>query len=163
MFKVGQQVTVFDRYRFTIPMQAFITKLSAVNDDVEVELLQSSSPKHPIGDRVWVHEQQLLAQADPAAHPEPTPERERRANDRQVGGEHYMKHGEFQPWDAWWLWNLNAFQGAIIKYVVRYRDKNGLQDLEKARHYLEKLIECEKEKARDAKPATGSGGGAGHS
>lgn len=70
---------------------------------------------------------------------------ERRANDTQVGGTHYMKHGNFQPWDAWWLWGLNAFQGAILKYVVRYRDKNGLQDLEKAKHYLEKLIECEKE------------------
>lgn len=69
----------------------------------------------------------------------------RRANDTQVGGTHYMKHGNFQPWDAWWLWKLNAFQGAIIKYVVRYRDKNGLQDLEKAGHYLEKLIECERE------------------
>lgn len=67
----------------------------------------------------------------------------RRANDTQVGGTHYVRHGEFQPWDAWWLWRLNAFQGAVVKYVVRYREKGGVEDLRKAVHYLEKLIECE--------------------
>ena len=65
------------------------------------------------------------------------------ANATQVGGSHYVKHGDFQPWDAWWHWKLNAFQGAIIKYVVRYRDKGGVEDLKKARHYIDKLIECE--------------------
>ncbi len=69
-----------------------------------------------------------------------------RANDTQVAGDHYVKHGDFQPWDAWWLWNLNAFQGAIIKYIVRYRDKNGVEDLKKARHYIDKLIELEERK-----------------
>lgn len=73
---------------------------------------------------------------------------ENRANDRQVAGEHYMKYGGLQPWDVWWLWNLNPFQAAIVKHVVRYRDKLGLTDLEKAKHYLEKLIELEKDKAR---------------
>ena len=66
----------------------------------------------------------------------------------QVGGTHYNKYKDFQPWDAWRLWNLNAFQGAILKYVVRYRDKNGIEDLKKARHYLDKLIECEEEKSK---------------
>jgi hypothetical protein len=73
------------------------------------------------------------------------------ANERQPGGDHYRKHGDFQPWDAWWHWNLNAFQSNILKYVVRYRDKDGIQDLEKAKHYLEKLIELETaKKAADA-------------
>ncbi len=75
-------------------------------------------------------------------------EKELRANDRQIGGEHYMKYGDLQPWDTWWIWNLNGFQAAILKHVVRYRDKAGLQDLEKAKHYLDKLIELEREKAR---------------
>lgn len=66
------------------------------------------------------------------------------ANERQVAGEHYLKHGDFQPWDAWWKWRLNPFQAAIIKHVARYQDKMGMQDLEKAKHYLEKLIEVEK-------------------
>lgn len=67
----------------------------------------------------------------------------RRANDTQVGGEHYNKLGEFQVWDAWWHWKLNPFQSVILKYVVRYRDKAGIEDLRKATHYIEKLIELE--------------------
>ena len=37
--------------------------------------------------------------------------------------------------------------GNVIKYVLRYRDKNGIEDLRKARVYLDWLIECEAEKA----------------
>lgn len=74
--------------------------------------------------------------------------KERRANDRQVGGEHYMKYGDIQPWDTWMPWKLNGFQSEIQKLVVRYKDKGGVQDLEKARHYLDKLIELEKEALR---------------
>ena len=70
------------------------------------------------------------------------------SNTTQVGGTHYVKHGDFQPWDAWWHWKLNAFQGAIIKYVVRYRDKGGIEDLKKARHYIDKLIECEEQEKK---------------
>lgn len=66
-----------------------------------------------------------------------------KANKRQVDGKHYLQHGDFQPWDAWWHWKLNPFQAAIIKHVVRYSDKDGLLDLEKAKHYLDKLIELE--------------------
>ena len=39
---------------------------------------------------------------------------------------------------------LDYFQGNIIKYVVRHRQKKGIEDLEKAKWYLEKLIECTK-------------------
>tara|TARA_R100000388_G_C7238820_1_gene159802 strand:- start:213 stop:440 length:228 start_codon:yes stop_codon:yes gene_type:complete len=39
---------------------------------------------------------------------------------------------------------LNYFEGNIVKYVVRNRKKNGIEDLEKAKWYLEKLIECTK-------------------
>lgn len=69
-----------------------------------------------------------------------------RANDRQVGGDHYRKLGEFQVWDAWRAWDLDPFQAVILKYVVRYRDKGGVEDLRKATHYLEKLIELEEQK-----------------
>lgn len=66
----------------------------------------------------------------------------RRANDTQVGGDHY-ELGDFQVWDAWWHWNLNPFQAVVLKYVVRYRNKGGVEDLRKAIHYIEKLIELE--------------------
>lgn len=65
------------------------------------------------------------------------------ANDIQIGGSHYNKYGKLQPWDAYWMWNLNPFQAAVLKYTVRYRDKEGINDLQKARHYLDKLIELE--------------------
>lgn len=60
-------------------------------------------------------------------------------NDEQVGGEHYQK--PIQPWDYITLNRLGYLEGNIIKYVTRYKEKNGLQDLHKAKHYLEKLIE----------------------
>lgn len=67
------------------------------------------------------------------------------ANERQIGGEHYKTNGE-QHWDRQWrLYGRGYFVGCITKYVERYPDKNGLQDLEKAKHFLEKLIELETE------------------
>jgi len=65
-----------------------------------------------------------------------------KANDRQVGGDHYK--GDSQHWDWAWKNELDYFQGQITKYVARWRDKNGLQDLEKAQHFLEKYIELVK-------------------
>ncbi len=39
-------------------------------------------------------------------------------------------------------YDMNFLEGNIIKYVTRYKNKNGIEDLEKAKWYLEKLIEC---------------------
>ena len=41
--------------------------------------------------------------------------------------------------------NLDALQHTVIKYVTRFRDKNGIEDLEKAKHCIDMLIEFEKE------------------
>ena len=65
-----------------------------------------------------------------------------KANDRQVGGEHY-KNKTIEPWDYIVANNIGYLAGNVIKYVTRHQDKNGIQDLEKAKHYLEKLIECQ--------------------
>lgn len=40
--------------------------------------------------------------------------------------------------------NLTFMQGNVIKYVTRYKDKNGIEDLEKAKEYIDRLIEYEK-------------------
>lgn len=61
------------------------------------------------------------------------------ANQKQVGGEHYKK--TIQPWDYIAANNIGFFEGNIIKYVSRYKEKGGIEDLKKAQHYLEKLIE----------------------
>ena len=62
------------------------------------------------------------------------------ANAVQVGGEHYKKNA-IQPWDYIVSNDLGYLEGNIVKYVSRWKDKGGRQDLEKARHYLDKLIE----------------------
>jgi hypothetical protein len=64
------------------------------------------------------------------------------ANETQVGGDHY-KDKAIQPWDYISSNNMGYLAGCIVKYVSRYEDKNGLEDLEKAKHFLEKLIEVE--------------------
>lgn len=67
------------------------------------------------------------------------------ANAAQVGGEHY-KRLEPQPWDVIVLWGLGFLDGNVVKYVARFRSKGGVEDLKKARHYLDKLIELEEKK-----------------
>lgn len=68
------------------------------------------------------------------------------ANEYQVAGQHYRKT-KIQHWDYAASNNFDYFQGQITKYVTRWKDKNGLQDLEKAKHFLEKYIEIEKAKS----------------
>lgn len=64
------------------------------------------------------------------------------ANDRQVGGEHYKQpEGVLQHWDLVVMYGWDYFTGQVTKYLMRWRLKNGLEDLKKARHYLDKLIE----------------------
>ena len=63
------------------------------------------------------------------------------ANDKQVDGDHYKL--EIQPWDYITLNRLGYLEGNIIKYVTRHKEKNGVKDLEKAKHYIDKLIEVE--------------------
>lgn len=70
---------------------------------------------------------------------------ETNANDIQVGGSHY-KGKAIQPWDYIISNNLGYLEGCVVKYVSRYREKGGVQDLMKAQHYLQKLIEVEGEK-----------------
>lgn len=67
------------------------------------------------------------------------------ANDKQVGGDHYQK-GTIQHWDFAADHNYDYFQGVITKYVDRWKYKNGLEDLKKAAHYLQKYIEIEEAK-----------------
>ena len=65
-------------------------------------------------------------------------------NDVQVGGNHYTSKS-VQPWEAMESWmSEEAFKGYIwgnvIKYMARWEDKGGVEDLKKAQHYLDKLI-----------------------
>jgi hypothetical protein len=64
------------------------------------------------------------------------------ANETQVAGNHY-KTKQIQPWDYIAANELGYFEGNIVKYVSRWRDKGGIDDLRKAAHYLQKLIELQ--------------------
>ena len=68
-----------------------------------------------------------------------------RANANQVGGEHY-RNKAIQPWDYIVSNNLGYLEGCVVKYVSRYKEKGGMQDLEKAAHYLQKLMEVQSER-----------------
>lgn len=71
---------------------------------------------------------------------------EKSALDVQVGGGHY-KGKAFQPVEYILANNLPFVEGNVVKYVTRWRNKGGIDDLKKARHYLDLLIEHE-EKSR---------------
>lgn len=67
-------------------------------------------------------------------------------NKATLSPEHYRK-GKIEPWDFITSQGMGFLEGNVIKYVTRYKTKNGLNDLLKAKTYLEKLIKevsCEK-------------------
>lgn len=71
------------------------------------------------------------------------------ANDRMVGGDHYKKVDGEMLWDRIvrvWGWPRAKlyFVGCVMKYLERHEDKGGLQDLEKAAHFCEKIVEEER-------------------
>lgn len=68
-----------------------------------------------------------------------------RANARQEGGSHY-KQFRHEAWDVILDWGLGYLDGNAVKYLSRWRHKNGIEDLKKARHYIDKLIEVERAK-----------------
>ena len=75
------------------------------------------------------------------------------ALDTQVAGSHY-KTMAIQPVEFITRNKIPYIEANVIKYVCRYRNKNGLQDLHKAQHYLDMLIELyiEEMKAKEQQP-----------
>lgn len=68
-----------------------------------------------------------------------------RTDDLQVGGDHYKTMG-VQPWKAMEAWMTpeqfaGFLRGNAIKYLARCDVKGGIDDVKKARHYIDKLIE----------------------
>ena len=60
--------------------------------------------------------------------------------EQQVGGDHYSKY-RIQPVEIMQELNLDFVRGNILKYLVRYKDKNGIEDLKKAFHYSRILLD----------------------
>ncbi len=63
-----------------------------------------------------------------------------KSTEKQEGGDHYKKR-KIQPIDYILANKLSFCEGNVVKYVTRWRDKGGLEDLKKARQYLDFLIE----------------------
>ena len=62
------------------------------------------------------------------------------AYDKQIGGKHYLKH-KIQP-SKFVIENKLLYpEGSVIKYVIRHQDKGGKEDLEKAKHMIDMIIE----------------------
>lgn len=87
--------------------------------------------------------QQPAASDRPAATPEQAPDT---ALAVQVAGDHY-KRLAIQPIEYIHANGIGFAEGSVIKYVTRWRDKAGITDLKKARHFLDLLIELEEKKA----------------
>ena len=64
---------------------------------------------------------------------------------KQVGGSHY-KNYKIQPVEFIIKNNIGFVEGNIIKYILRFKEKGGVQDLLKAKHYIELLIDSSKSK-----------------
>lgn len=62
--------------------------------------------------------------------------------DTMIGGTHY-KQGKTQPIEYIHANNMSYIEGCIIKYITRYKYKNGREDLEKIKHYIDLLIKLE--------------------
>ncbi len=64
------------------------------------------------------------------------------ALDVQVGGAHYKDYA-IQPIDFFHHNEIPPVESSIMKYVCRHRDKNGAEDLKKARHLIDYLLETD--------------------
>ena len=69
---------------------------------------------------------------------------EDKSKEQIIHPDHYNQ-GKIEMWDYSHDHNLGFFEGNIVKYVTRWKYKNGVQDLKKAKQYLDKLIELNKE------------------
>lgn len=64
--------------------------------------------------------------------------------DKVVNPKHYTKG--IEVWDFIASKEMSFMEGNIVKYVSRWKDKNGIEDLKKAKQYLDKLIDIEEKK-----------------
>ena len=70
------------------------------------------------------------------------------ALDTQEGGGHY-KTLAIQPVEYIHANGIGYFEGCVIKYVTRWKAKNGMEDLRKARHFIDLLLELEEKNVTD--------------
>ena len=71
--------------------------------------------------------------------------------DKQIGGKHYLKH-KIQPSKFVVENKLLYPEGSVIKYILRHQDKGGKEDLLKAKHFIDMIIERDYSEEPNLKP-----------
>lgn len=74
---------------------------------------------------------------------------ESKANSYQVSGDHYKQFKGMEPWDVITGWGLGYLDGTALKYIARWKHKNGVEDLKKAIHFLQKCVEIEEGRSKE--------------
>ena len=77
-----------------------------------------------------------------------------KALDKQIAGNHYKKF-KIQPAEFCHVNGIGYLEATAIKYLCRWRDKNGFEDLDKAKHFIDILIELEGSKDEEHWSKTG--------
>ena len=85
---------------------------------------------------------ELLADCDPDVLNDRADAEIHKPLSEQIGGDHY-RQGSIQPIEYIHANDMDFFSGNVVKYITRWKYKNGLEDLNKAKHYIELLIEQE--------------------
>jgi hypothetical protein len=142
MFKVGDKVKV---------LMSDYPRDIEVGNIVEVRVVDGSGVHLSVNDEYSLYfnnnEVELVDErtvVDQAIFPE-SKEDFYSASERQIDGNHYSKL-KIQPMEYALQNDLNYGQSNAIKYITRYKDKNGIEDLKKAIHCIELLIEFEEKK-----------------
>jgi len=68
-----------------------------------------------------------------------------KSSKKQIGGNHYLKY-TIPPVEFIIKNNIGFVEGNVIKYILRFKEKGGVQDLLKAKHYIELLRDSSKSK-----------------
>jgi hypothetical protein len=66
-------------------------------------------------------------------------------NDIQIGGAHYRTNHGLQHWDLIDKYNVGYLEGVATKYLTRHRRKDGLRDVQKCLHFIQKLASCRRD------------------
>lgn len=133
MFKIGEKVKVARKY---VPSEEFIWQdsmddyIGQICEVTDIEFNKDSGSDHfELNNDWWFPPESLEKVEDIVNHPS-----------------HYTYGKGLEVIDVIDAFECGFEQGNIIKYVLRYKHKNGIEDLEKAKWYLNHLIEKEKNK-----------------
>jgi hypothetical protein len=148
-YQVGDKVKITDTHvELTIP-NGTVQIISSVDDRLygikkpgsDYEFSFYSTQFEP-----YTEESQQMTAAEYIKTIDATvPDEPKSALDVQIGGSHY-KGMAIQPMEYSMKNGLDACQHTAIKYITRFREKGGIQDLEKAKHCIDLLIQFEENK-----------------